>query len=142
MPKSIDLLEIGLKDGRYTQVSIDSDLAVTVRAVYIREFRQEPYENNGAIWMSYYAASLDPATMRESAGDPKQEFILSGQHLMDEVKKRFFPFDIQNYDWLCGFESLGGRAFFQWNEEPCPETRRDILKPRLARGVQDHQSKA
>lgn len=142
MPKSIDLLEQGLKDGRYTQVSIDSDLAVTVRAVYVSGFQKEPYERNGAIWMGYYVAPLDPTTMKGPAGESRQETILSGQHLMDEVKKRFFPFDIQTYDWLCGFESLGGRAFFEWNDEACPETKRDILKPRLARGVQGHQSDA
>lgn len=134
MPKSINLHEKGLKDGRYILVSVDSDLVVKVNAVFVKGFHQEPYEDNGAIWMGYDIAPLD-AEMKNPATEPKREVILFGQHVMNEVKKRFFPFEVRDYVWLTEFETLGGKAFFDWNKEACPEIKRDVHKPRLARGI-------
>ncbi len=142
MPKSINLQENPLKDGRYIQVLIDPDLTVKVLAVHVQGFRKEPYENNGAVWMAYdiAIAPLD-AEMKNPAMEPKREVILYGQHNMGEVKKRFFPFDVQNYVWLCEFEELGGEKFFEWNEESCPGCRQTYT-PRLARGVIGNQPSA
>ena len=134
MTKSINLLDNPLHNGRYVKVEIDTDFKVKVSAVWIEGFRQEPYESNGAVWIGYHIAPLDP-DMKRPATDPRQEVILFGQHVMDETKRRFFPFDVQNYVWLTEFETLGGKAFFEWNEEAFLEPKQ-AHKPRLARGVQ------
>lgn len=141
MPKSIDLQEEGLKDGRYIKVAIDSELIVSITAVFVKGFRQESYERNGATWVGYYIAPLD-SEMKGPATEPERETILFGQHVMNEVKKRFFPFDVGEYVWLTEFEARGGKAFFEWNGEPCPEIRPQAYTPRLARGFRSSGSLA
>lgn len=133
MQRSIDLRKDGLKDGRYIRVVAD-DQSVKVSAVWIQGFRQEGYEDNGALWNGYLIAPLDE-DMKGPAAEPEQEVILLGQRIANEPKTRFFPFDPETYVWMCGFEESGSKSFFDWNGEECPRSNKEQPAPRLARGV-------